>query len=207
MEELVTCPYNVAHSIKRSRLQTHLTKCRMTVPKGDYQTCAYNACHRVPSQEMKMHLDICPDKIAVMLVKREASQLVKSPGGFISQPKVIAPQQDFVEEDWDEDVAGLTLKTYNPTLMAENKRVLRAAPAAPPAERKAFRKAEEKRLKKLKEGASAQKPIPGLTHKEAEEDEEDDRQSTISSLASLNIGGDKLRAFHQKRMSHQSRDQ
>lgn len=61
-DPLVSCPYNPAHRMLRSRLQMHLTKCVKDHPDADKRTCPFNAKHRISAAEFSHHLVQCPDK-------------------------------------------------------------------------------------------------------------------------------------------------
>lgn len=61
-DPLVSCPYNPAHRMLRSRLQMHLTKCVKDHPDADKKTCPFNAKHRISAAEFSHHLVQCPDK-------------------------------------------------------------------------------------------------------------------------------------------------
>jgi len=197
MDDLVTCPYNVAHTIKKTRMQGHLLKCRKNYP-GEFVVCTYNATHHIRKEELLFHLETCVDKFAVQ-ARQLASMQLSSDGGFLTRPKSnLPPPQELQlqDEDWLDDIAGGPIQsTYNPKQATEKKQILRAAPVAPPAQRKEFRKAEDARLKELKSrGPAVPSIIPGLPRKDEDSDDED-KKSTVSSLASFNVGGTKLRAF------------
>lgn len=53
-EEMISCPYNKAHQIRRKRIQFHLVKCKKNYPDSNLQTCFYNTVHKIPEPEMKV---------------------------------------------------------------------------------------------------------------------------------------------------------
>ncbi|XP_072349737.1 uncharacterized protein [Scyliorhinus torazame] len=62
-EQLLTCPYNESHQIRRSRFPYHLVKCRKNHPKvaNDIRVCPFNARHQIRKAEYKHHLLHCED--------------------------------------------------------------------------------------------------------------------------------------------------
>lgn len=56
-EELVSCPYNIAHTCPRKRLAFHLIKCRkqhLGLAK-ELKECIHNIQHRVPRPEYQVN--------------------------------------------------------------------------------------------------------------------------------------------------------
>ena len=53
-DEIITCPYNKAHSILWSRMQFHLTKCRVQYPNAEKAVCAFNTTHIVNKVELEV---------------------------------------------------------------------------------------------------------------------------------------------------------
>lgn len=47
----MSCPYNKAHQIIRSRMQTHLAKCKKAYPEQKLLECPYNTIHKVLEAE------------------------------------------------------------------------------------------------------------------------------------------------------------
>ncbi|XP_066905695.1 uncharacterized protein [Halyomorpha halys] len=64
-EPTLTCPYNKAHSIISSRMQFHLTKCRIQHPTNEKAVCPFNSTHVIPQCEYAYHLSFCPDRIVL----------------------------------------------------------------------------------------------------------------------------------------------
>ncbi len=92
MDNLVTCPYNPCHQIRKERIQYHLLKCAKVRGRGErafradltaglpslpYQQhphmpmviCPYNASHHVPVSEEAVHIASCKDRRIVELQK------------------------------------------------------------------------------------------------------------------------------------------
>lgn len=61
-DNLVTCPYNKFHQIRRCRIVYHLLKCEKNYPDINLIVCPYNATHRIREAEEKSHLVNCPDR-------------------------------------------------------------------------------------------------------------------------------------------------
>jgi len=68
-EELVTCPYNKFHQIKKSRIQYHILKCKKSHPELELVICPYNATHHFPKSEEREHLLSCRDRRVVEMQK------------------------------------------------------------------------------------------------------------------------------------------
>uniref|UniRef100_A0A8C5M4V7 CHHC U11-48K-type domain-containing protein n=1 Tax=Leptobrachium leishanense TaxID=445787 RepID=A0A8C5M4V7_9ANUR len=64
-EELVQCPYDKNHKIRRHRLQYHIVKCRENNLKADMRACPFNARHVVPRRDYELHKSTCPDKVSL----------------------------------------------------------------------------------------------------------------------------------------------
>jgi len=62
-EDLVVCPYDPAHMIRRTRMAYHLIKCKEQHPGVNLAICPYNATHQFPVEHEKMHLDSCKDRV------------------------------------------------------------------------------------------------------------------------------------------------
>ncbi|GIY58127.1 gametocyte-specific factor 1 [Caerostris darwini] len=60
--KLIVCPYDEAHKVKASRMQVHITKCRLNFLNQPKFTCPFNASHVFPIQEKNYHLINCIDK-------------------------------------------------------------------------------------------------------------------------------------------------
>lgn len=55
-ENLLTCPYNVAHQILPHRFATHLTKCARQYPEIKLEICPFNSNHRIVPAEMPVSI-------------------------------------------------------------------------------------------------------------------------------------------------------
>ncbi|XP_055941179.1 uncharacterized protein LOC129971441 isoform X2 [Argiope bruennichi] len=60
--KLLVCPYDEAHKVKASRMQLHITRCRLNHLNEIKFTCPFNATHVLPYLEKDYHLLHCPNK-------------------------------------------------------------------------------------------------------------------------------------------------
>ena len=63
-DELVHCPFNKNHLVKRSRLITHKKICPDKGNKGIIQ-CPYNPSHNVAIENLERHKAKCPDRVII----------------------------------------------------------------------------------------------------------------------------------------------
>ncbi|CAH2062463.1 unnamed protein product, partial [Iphiclides podalirius] len=99
-DPFVSCPYNIAHRVPRSRIQAHIAKCQLRYPK--LHICPYNATHRLPETEMKAHVLSCPAKDAIFPGDKPPKVT-----GSLTKPKPILqrdylPETDPNHEIWDD---------------------------------------------------------------------------------------------------------
>lgn len=182
-EKTTTCPYNPSHQITVSRIQKHLVKCRRNHKDSELIICPYNASHHIPKSEERYHLAHCCDRRIVELDKY--SWAMERPGrhGYL-EPPPSRPEENqqmslFLddEEDWDRELRGARIKSYDPQKKCEKSNVLRRLQGATPSQRKEFREKEKIRheeLKTVKEGNARR-----------EEEEEDSKGGFHSPRPSL----------------------
>ena len=63
-DELVHCPFNKNHLVKRSRLITHKKICPDKGNKGIIQ-CPYNPSHNIAIENLERHKAKCPDRVII----------------------------------------------------------------------------------------------------------------------------------------------
>lgn len=133
--KLVTCPYDEAHKVKESRLQLHITKCRMNhLTDNEKFICPFNATHVFPLPEGKFHMANCPDRA---VVDRRISQSLDKNNphkGRLAVPSYNESAPIISEEVWDDDT-NYSVSGYirpEPPLGA----IVEPPPLSKPAERK-----------------------------------------------------------------------
>ncbi|KAL1439729.1 hypothetical protein MTO96_009594 [Rhipicephalus appendiculatus] len=101
--DLVQCPYDPNHKVKRSRIDIHISKCRRQVGRPCLRPCLFNPNHLAPSKmsQFLRHLETCPDKSSTLWVPRSREDLEIQyvvPAAGSSRPKFPDP-----EEIWEEE--------------------------------------------------------------------------------------------------------
>jgi len=158
-EKTTTCPYNPAHQITIERIQSHLIKCRRNHPNSNHVICPFNASHHIPQPEERFHLANCPDR---RIVEREKYSwaVENSRHGYLKLPvntEVHTSSDNFLQddlevEDWERELSGSRVKSYDPQKKCEKAAVIRKPPpGATPSDRKKFYIAERARHEQLNE--------------------------------------------------------
>ena len=62
--DLIHCPFNPNHLVKRSRLITHKKCCPDKGKRGIVQ-CPYNPSHHVLIENIEKHKEKCPDRVII----------------------------------------------------------------------------------------------------------------------------------------------
>nr|XP_037270542.1 gametocyte-specific factor 1 homolog [Rhipicephalus microplus] len=72
-DDLVQCPYNPNHRVKRTRIDNHLSKCKKMVGQPCLRPCLFNATHLMPAMGSLFlrHLETCPDRSSTLPMRRE----------------------------------------------------------------------------------------------------------------------------------------
>jgi hypothetical protein len=140
IQKTVTCPYNPSHQLINEgiRVQRHLVKCGKNHPESDVSICQFNTCHRMPESELQLqHLD-CPDRKQVECWASVPSStlLVKDTRGH-----------EEGGDDWEAEAE--MRNSYNPSMSASQRPVLRKVEGKTPSERRAFQLEERERLHRL----------------------------------------------------------
>jgi len=127
-EELVECPYNIAHQLRPDRLVRHLVICRrecLSSPSSpgykralSIKICPYNSTHHIQRADLEHHLTLCK---SALLFKQEKEMLEegkyvgnKSEVDLDEATGVSTAKAESDEEDWDKEMEGLNLGTYCP---------------------------------------------------------------------------------------------
>ncbi|KAH7982559.1 hypothetical protein HPB52_005652 [Rhipicephalus sanguineus] len=98
---LVQCPYNPEHKVKRSRFDSHVSRCRRQVGRPCLRPCLFNPSHLVPSKatEFYRHLETCPDRSSTLPVPQSREDVESEyvvPVASRASPSVPEP-----EEQWE----------------------------------------------------------------------------------------------------------
>ena len=126
LAQVVTCPFNVTHLLKKEELDWHVTVC------PERKTFENSRHREEPVEELSTTMDTS--------FSADNSELQGN------QFKVPIDQSNVSTENWEDDP---NVPSYNPTAYAENAPVLRMPVGMSPAQRKEFRAAERKRLQSL----------------------------------------------------------
>ena len=98
--EMISCPLDPAHRLRKKRLQYHLLKKHPNCQSVAYMTCPFNASHRVSRQEYDLHLVECESRGSVEVSLKEQSnphQVKKDMSVPLGPPPTLL-------ETWDEEV-------------------------------------------------------------------------------------------------------
>ncbi|KAH7984513.1 hypothetical protein HPB52_022151 [Rhipicephalus sanguineus] len=98
---LVQCPYNPEHKVKRSRFDSHVSRCRRQVGRPCLRPCLFNPGHLVSSKatEFYRHLETCPDRSSTLPVPQSQESVESEyvvPVASCASPFVHEP-----EEQWE----------------------------------------------------------------------------------------------------------
>jgi len=152
-EKTITCPYEPSHQITQERIQSHLVKCRRNHPNSNHVICPFNASHHIPQPEERFHLAKCPDRRIVELDKYSWA-VEDSQHGYLKLPAESNSNRTFHDlevEDWEREISGSRVKTYDPQKKCEKTKVIRKLQGATRSERKKFSAAERIRHEQLPE--------------------------------------------------------
>lgn len=135
-DELVSCPNNPCHRMKKSRLQFHLNKCKdgQNIEK---KACPFNATHRIPAPEYHHHLETCPNRDIVdrKIIKFSDETVEKDEPTILP----VASYNDIViaSESWDQDIDPLPKPGYDPKY-SQKKVIFQDLSKMTPAERRQY---------------------------------------------------------------------
>ncbi|KAH7982562.1 hypothetical protein HPB52_005655 [Rhipicephalus sanguineus] len=75
--DMVQCPYDPDHKVKRTRIDIHISKCRRQIGRPFLRPCLFNPEHLAPSKlsEFCRHLETCPDKSSSLWVPKTQEDL------------------------------------------------------------------------------------------------------------------------------------
>ncbi|CAH0381610.1 unnamed protein product [Bemisia tabaci] len=148
MEQLLTCPYEPAHRIRRFKMCLHINKCRRNYeknnPEQEMKTCIYNFNHVVPEMEWEYHMEECDDRIKGDRVRY---QIETDPEPAVENTNQI-PVSDIPHVECDDDWnLPTTVGSVNANIQAslKERKVIIPRQGATKSERKAHYMEERKR--------------------------------------------------------------
>ncbi|XP_023320792.1 gametocyte-specific factor 1 homolog isoform X2 [Eurytemora carolleeae] len=191
-EQLESCPYNPAHTIRRSKLQYHIVKCSRSFPAGHLATCEYNATHLFKKEQMEEHYLTCPSRAQVMVEYEERRK-----SGCLALPRPSSPPQLVLDEDWGEEADRSNRVSYDPQKAIEKRMVLRSLPNSTRSQRNEFKKAEKERLSNLQEQMEKEMEKEKMETNRVKE--KFYGSSAVTSVASHGAGGGLL-SYYSKMM-------
>lgn len=126
-DDLVTCPYNPCHKMKRCRLQIHITKCQQRNEDEAKRVCPFNAQHHISAPEYNHHLKTCPNRDTVdrKITKCSVEEKIEFPPSFPIQHA----------ECWDNEILPFPAPVYDPK-ESQRKPIFQDTTGMLPSERK-----------------------------------------------------------------------
>ncbi|XP_055643255.1 gametocyte-specific factor 1 homolog [Toxorhynchites rutilus septentrionalis] len=141
-DDVIECPYEKSHQIRKSRMQTHITKCKKNHKDLNYMKCPFNEIHFVPKKDLEVHKRECPDRGLFERYKYDIS----TPAPIQHTKNVITPEESYAPVSDDECWDSYDDKPYDPSEQIKNRNVIRKCMGKTPSEKKAFKEAERLRL-------------------------------------------------------------
>ena len=95
--DLVSCPFNPNHKVKRCRLITHKKICPDKENKG-FAQCPYNPNHHVTIENLEKHKAKCPNKIVINSnLEKEMEDFLKSKRNEKGITQEVEGEEKYVE--------------------------------------------------------------------------------------------------------------
>ncbi|XP_043477490.1 uncharacterized protein LOC122508280 [Leptopilina heterotoma] len=156
-DDNVTCPYDKSHRLQRSKIQTHLVKCRRNHPcdKSEMLTCPYDATHVFHQAEYQYHINNCREsgKVVNFIQSMEPSRSI----GAVPIDVVANVYVPSTEENWDDEPPA---QTYDAMSNAKEKGVLIPENCLSKAKKKQFKNSERTRHQNLEQSGVTFNPAP-----------------------------------------------
>ncbi|KAG6464435.1 hypothetical protein O3G_MSEX014507 [Manduca sexta] len=139
--QLMTCPYQMAHQVEHYRMHIHLQKCRKQHPNCKKVSCPFDATHVINDVELDFHVTVCPKRIML------DSQIYITDDDYRPAVELSAPPVIQSEENWDDEVT----TTYIPDPSKKGPHIITKIRGATRSER---RKARMEGIKTYRPAAS-----------------------------------------------------
>jgi hypothetical protein len=123
-DPIVQCPYNVSHSVLKSRMQSHLVKCKRNYPLANKAVCPFNAVHHVDKPDYQYHVSTCPDRRVIEGYKYEFDE---SDHGDLGEAPYHQSSIPLAEEAWESETP---VTMYDPQPHMQAVPVIRALQGA-----------------------------------------------------------------------------
>ena len=124
--DLVSCPFNPSHKVKKSRLITHKKICPDKDNKG-YVLCPYNQSHHVSIKNLEKHKEKCPNKVILdSELEKEMEEFIKNKNNIKIEKNVDKSPKEEKEniQNNQNEIEGLNIKKKkNKTKQNKNKAV------------------------------------------------------------------------------------
>ncbi|XP_052748065.1 gametocyte-specific factor 1-like [Galleria mellonella] len=128
--QMMSCPYNMAHQVEHYRMHIHLQKCRKQYPGCKKVTCPFDATHIVNDVELDYHVSCCRKRYMldsqIYVVDDDYRPTVE-----VQPPPAIIPS----EENWDDEAT----TSYKPDLSKKGAHIITKIKGATPSERRRAR--------------------------------------------------------------------
>ena len=127
--DLIHCPFNPNHLVKRSRLITHKKCCPDKGKRGIVQ-CPYNPSHHVLIENIEKHKEKCPERVIINPdLANEMEAYIKSlnngekkNSNIISNPLPLAKEGKENDKNLDNEIIGLDKKKMKKKAKANKKK-------------------------------------------------------------------------------------
>ncbi|CAL1289427.1 unnamed protein product [Larinioides sclopetarius] len=126
--KLLVCPYDEAHKVKSSRMQLHITRCRMNHLNEVKFTCPFNATHVMPYQERDYHLLHCADKAPLDRMLAESLDKNNPFKGRTAVPSYSDTLSSKSDEIWEVEEEYSPTPGYLPTKERPSGAIVQPAP-------------------------------------------------------------------------------
>ncbi|XP_004524982.1 gametocyte-specific factor 1 homolog [Ceratitis capitata] len=142
--EYEQCPYDISHTILKSRFQVHLVRCRKNHKKVQMVTCPFNNSHILHQPELDWHVKTCPNRAYFEHFRHHQGESEEEKSRISSTPPPVCELPS--EENWDDLPPE---PSYDPQSYAANAPILRTLKGHSKSVKKDFRAAERSRLLQL----------------------------------------------------------